>query len=448
VQGKVQLGALALDRLRSLFPADVGAIVRGGTVGLDLSLTTAEPRAYKLDGSGDLKDVKLRGQAASGRFRFAALWSPARPEAAKIDILDLALRGPGVDLGGSASVETPPMRAWFVLTGPLLDLDAVMGLLPESPEQAQAKPPPPNGELLPEATRRQIQSATARGTIAIAKVKGGRLEATDVKARAVLSRGTLTLEQMDATVFGGKVSGAGTTVSLAQQKPAWKLAANLAGLDVAQATKAFAGEAPLLGKVDGTLDVSGAGTEWPEIKKILTGLAALAVKDGTLTTAGIGDQVLGGLAKGLQAAGRGGAAEKVAGYSGGKTTIKNLAGKFVVKDGFLAAQSPLKFGSDAGDITVGGRIGLGGELDLQGGVAVPKALLAKTISGVPLPDKLDVPLGLGGSLTSPTVSVRAGDAVQGLLKGQVEQVKKSAQQEAEKAGKKAIEGIFDRFKKK
>ncbi len=446
VQGKVQLGALALDRLRSLFPADVGAIVRGGTVGLDLSLSTAEPRAYKLDGSGDLKDVKLRGQAASGRFRFAGTWSPAKPDAAKIDLLDLALRGPGVDLGGSASIETPPVRAWFVLTGPLLDLDAVMGLLPESPEQAKAKPPP-GGELLPEATRRQLSSATARGTIAIGTLKGGRLQATDVKARAVLSGGTMTLEQMDATVFGGKVSGAGTTVSLAQPKPTWKLAANLAGLDVAQATKAFAGEAPLLGKIDGTLDVSGSGTDWNEMKKILTGLAALAVKDGTLTTTGIGDQVLGGLAKGLQAAGKGGAAGKVEGIEGGKTTFKNLSGKFTVKDGFLVAQSPFKTGSDVGEITLGGRLGLDGELDLQGGVAVPKAILAKAVSGVPLPETLDVPLGLGGTLGSPRVSVRAGDAVQALVKGQVQQLKKSAQQQAESAGKKALEGIFKGFKK-
>ena len=67
--------------------------------------------------------------------------------------------------------------------------------------------------------------------------------------------------------------------------------------------------------------------------------------------------------------------------------------------------------------------------------------------GGALPEKLDVPLGLGGTLTSPSVSVRAGDAVQGLLKGQVEQVKKSAQQEAEKAGKKALEGVLDRFKR-
>ncbi len=447
VQGQVQLGALALDRLRSLFPADLGAIVRGGTVGLDLKLTTAEPRAYKLDGSGELKDVRLRGQAASGRFRASATWSPAKPDAAKIDLVDLALRGPGVDLGGHASIEMPPVRAWFVLTGPLLDLDAVMGLLPESPEQAKAPATPPNGELVPEATRRQLQAATASGTIAIGTLKGGRLQATDVKARAVLSRGTLTLQQMDATVFGGKVSGAGTTVSLAQQKPTWKLAANLSGVDVAQATKAFAGEAPLLGKLDGTLDVAGAGTDWNDVRPILTGLAALALKDGTLTTTALGDQVLGGLAKGLQAAGRGGAAEKVAGVEGGKTPIKDLAGKFTVKDGFLAAQSPFKFATDAGEVTLGGRIGLGGELDLAGGVAVPKAMLAKAVSGVALPEKLDVPLGLGGTLTSPKVSVRAGEAVQGLLKGQVQQAKKAAQQEAEKAGKKALEGLFDRFKK-
>ena len=446
VQGRVQLGALALERFRALFPADLGQIVRGGTVALDLKLSTVEPRAYKLDGGGQLRDVRLRGQPASGKFRFAAAWSPAKPDAAKIDLLDLALQGPGVDLGGHASIETPPVRAWFVLTGPLLDLDAVMGVLPESPEQAKAAAPP-KGELVPEATRRQIQSASASGTIAIGTLKGGRLQATDVKARAILRGGTMTLEQMDATVFGGKVSGAGTTVSLAQKEPTWKLAANLAGVDLAQATKAFAGESPLLGKLDGTLDVSGSGTDWNAMKKILTGLAALAVKDGTLTTTGLADQVLGGVAKGLSAVGRGGAAEKVSGLEGGKTTFKDLAGKFTVKDGFLSAQSPFKFGSGAGEVSLGGRIGLGGELDLSGTVAVPKAVLAKAVSGVPLPDKLDVPLGLGGTLSSPRVSVRADEAVKGLVSGQLGQAKKAAQQELEKGAKKTFQGFFDKLKK-
>jgi hypothetical protein len=118
-----------------------------------------------------------------------------------------------------------------------------------------------------------------------------------------------------------------------------------------------------------------------------------------------------------------------------------------VKDGFLAAQSPFKFASDAGEVTLGGRIGLGGELDLSGVVAVPKAVLAKAVSGLPLPDKLDVPIGFGGTLTAPRVSVRADEAVKGLVSGQVGQAKKAAQQEVEKAGKKAFQGLFDKLKK-
>lgn len=462
VQGRVTLGPLALDRLRALFPAELAAIVRGGSVRLDLALSTAEPLAYRVEGAGELSDVRLRGQSASGRFRAAATWSPARPDAAKVDLLDLALRGPGVDLGGHATIEAPPLRAWFVLTGPLLDLDAVMGVLPESPGEAQAAPPPPAGELVPEATRRQLQAVSVRGTVALGTLRAGRLELSDVKARALLSRGTLALEELEAAAFGGRVSAAGTTVSLAQREPTWKLAADLTGVDLARATTAFAGRAPLLGKLDGRLEVSGAGTEWDRVRPILAGLAALAVKEGTLTTTDLGDEVLGGVAKALALAGRGAAAEKVAGAKAGKTSFRDLSGRFTVKDGALGTQSPFRFGSEAGEVTFGGRIGLDGALDLTGGVSVPRATLAKAVSGIPLPERLDVPLGLGGSLSSPEVAVRAGEAVQGLLRGQVEQVKKAAQEEArkaaekaaasaredaEKAGKKALDGLLDRLKR-
>src|SRR6266540_152956 len=318
-------------------------IVRGGTASVDAKLSTARG-AYRVDGTGELKDVRLRGQSSSGRFRAAAVWSPAKPDAARLDVTDLALRGPGIDLGGNVSVETAPMRAWFVLTGPLLDLDAVMGILPEGTEPAKEKPPAKEkaptaeGELVPEATRRQIQAASARGTIAVEKLKGGRLEATDVKAKATLSRGTLTLDEMTASVFGGRVSASGTKVSLTEKVPAWKLVASLSGLDLEKALAAFAGRAPLLGKVDGRLDIEG---------------------------------------KGLSALGRGSAAKKVGGVAGGKTTFKDLAGKFTVKDGFLAAQSPLRFGASAGEVALGGRIGLDGRLDLQGTTVVPKKVLAE-----------------------------------------------------------------------
>jgi AsmA protein len=449
VQGTVKLAALALDRIHALFPGDLGAIVRGGTAALDAKLSTARG-AYRVDGTGELRDVRLRGQSSSGRFRAAATWSPARPDAARLDVTDLALRGPGIDLGGNVSVETSPMRAWFVLTGPLLDLDAVMGILPEAPAQPQPQAAgggAPAGELLPAATRDQIRSAAARGTVAIERVKGGRLEATDVKARATLSGGTLTLDELSALVFGGRVSGAGTRVALTEPVPSWRLAARLQGLDLERATTAFAGRAPLLGKVDGTLEVDGKGTEWEKLRDGLTGLAALAVKDGALTTTDLGDQVLGGVAKGLDALGRGGAAKRLAGAAGGKTTWKDLAGKFTVKDGFLAAQAPLEFGSPVGEFVLRGGVGLDGRLDLKGAVTVPRKALAEVVSGVPLPEQLEVPLALGGTLGSPSVSVRADQAVQSLVRSEAKRAAQDVREKAEKEGRKAVEGFLDRLRR-
>jgi len=448
VKGSVKVAALPLDRVRALLPGELGAVVRGGTASLDAELSTGPGPSYRVEGGGELSGVRLRGQAASGRFRASASWSPGKPGAARVDVTDLALRGPGVDLGGRVSIETSPVSASFALAGPLLDLDALMGVLPEAPAEPEAKAPAPRGEVVPEATRRQIQSAAARGTVAVGKLRAGHLEATDVKARAVLSRGTLTLDQLDAAVFGGRVSASGTRVSLAEREPAWKLAATLSQVDLAQASTAFAGRAPLLAKVDGTLEVAGAGTDWEKIRNAATGVAALAVKDGTLTTTDLGGEVLDALAKGLDAAGKGGAARKLSGARGGKTALRDLSGKFTVKDGFLTAASPFRFGSGVGGVTLGGRIGLDGRLDLEGEVAVPREVLAEVVSGVPLPQTLDVPLSLGGTLEAPRVGVRADEAAKRLLRGGAEQAKKAVRQEAERAARKGVEGLLDRLGKK
>ncbi len=443
IKGSFSLGALAIDRIRSLLPGELGAIVRGGTARLEATLATDEKRTYRIDGTGELKDVRLRGQPASGRFRAAASWAPARPDAARIDVTELALRGPGIDLGGSASLLTAPARASFALSGSLLDLDAVMGLLPEA--EPAAKPPAAGGDLVPEATRRQIEAATARGTISIGELRAGRIRATEVKARAALQGGMLTLEQMDASVFGGRVSAAGTRVSLAQREPTWNLAASLSRVDLGEAIKAFAGRSPLFGKVDGTLHVAGTGTDWAKMRDALTGLASLSVKDGTLTSADLGGEVLGGITKGLDTVGRGGLAKRLGRLAGGKTAFKDLSGKFSVKDGFLGAQSPFRFRTDAGELSLGGRLGLDGRLDLEGGAVVPRKALSELVSGIPLPESIEVPLGLRGTLSSPRVSVRADEAASALLRGQARRAAEGVRQEVERSGRKKVEGLFKRF---
>jgi AsmA protein len=437
VQGSVQLSSLALDRIRALFPGDLGTIVRGGAASLDAKLTTSE-RRYRVEGTGALKDVKLRGQSSSGKFRAAATWSPAKPDAARLDVTELALHGPGVDLGGNLSVETPPVRAWFVVTGPLLDLDAVMGVLPESPAPAQRGP----GEVLPAATRKQVQAAAAHGTIAIEKVKAGRVELSDVKAKATLSNGTLLLDDLTAGAFGGRIAGSGTRVSLAEKIPTWKLQAKLSGLDLEKTISAFEGRSPLLGKLDGTLDVAGEGTDWGKMRDGLAGLAALTVKDGALTTTDLGDKVLGAVSQGLQTVGRGGTAKRVGGLEGGKTTFRELSGDFTVKDGWLVTQKPVSFATAAGATSLGGKVGLDGRLGLEGTVVVPKKVLAEAVSGIPLPEKLDVPISLGGTLQAPSVSVHADQAISSLVRSQGKQALDEARKKAQQEGGKAAEGLL------
>jgi len=197
----------------------------------------------------------------------------------------------------------------------------------------------------------------------------------------------------------------------------------------------------VLGKLNGDLDVAGEGTDWAKMRQGLVGLAALAIQNGELSTTDLGDQVLGGVSKGLAAVGKGGAAERVGGAKGGKTSFRDLSGDFQVKDGALVAQKPFTFASPAGETKLGGKIGLDGQLGLDGTVAVPKKVLAGVVSGLPLPEKLDVPIGLRGTLSSPSVSVRAEDLASSLVKSQGKAATEDLRKKAEEEGKNFLKGF-------
>jgi AsmA protein len=435
--GQLAVGPLALDRFRSLLPADLAALVRGGEVKLEAKLSTTDARGYRVEGDGALSGLRLRGPAtagtATGGFRALVTWSPARPAAARVDLTQLALRGPGLDLGGNASLETDPLHAWFVLTGKLLDLDAVMGLVPETEE------PPPGTDLVPAATRAQIRATAARGTVAIEEVRSGGLVLRDLTAKVSLAGGVLDLDELDAAAYGGRIRAGGTRVDLGKREPTWRLAARLSGLDLEKALSAFAPSSPLVGSLDGSLALSGAGVEWAAMRDRLDGTAALSVKEGALTTTDVGDEVLGGLSRGLAALGKGEAARQVTGREGGRTTFEDLAGDFTVEKGALVTRKPLAFDGGFGAVALGGSIGLDGRLGLEGDVKVPRALLGPRAAGLPLPATLVVPLSLGGTLRRPAVGVRAGEALSGAARGQVGAAKERAREEAGKAAEKAKE---------
>jgi uncharacterized protein involved in outer membrane biogenesis len=428
VTGSLALRPLALSRIAPLLPAGTSEIVRGGRVGFDARVTT-EGGAWRVDGAGDVADLRLRGQTASARFRATATVVPGRFEAARLEVREVAVRGPGVDLSGNAVVETAPLRARFALSGPLLDLDALLGALPPSEET-----PAPAGEaLLPAPMRREVRAASATGRLDLGELRAGKLRLTKVRARAVLRGGVLRLEDLSAEAYGGTVLASGTQVALAEAEPSWSLAARLERVDLGEAMRSVTGSAPLLGRTDASLQLSGKGVDWSKLEKAMTGTAALSIREGTLTTADLGAGARGALAKGLEAVGQPAAAGEVSGAKA-QTTFRDLALNFLVSDGWIVAEKPFRLETPVGPFDLGGRVGLDRRLDLEGSAAVSRATLAKVLPStrLRLPESLAVPVGLSGTLGAPSVRFRADEAVKALVRGQAEEAARAARQGAEK----------------
>ncbi|GEJ58680.1 AsmA family protein [Anaeromyxobacter diazotrophicus] len=442
--GQLALRGLDLARLRAFLPPSVTNLMSGGRVDASAKLATAEGK-YHVDGQGKLSQVRLRGEPAQGGFDLHAAVDPATG-AGTAALEKIALEGPGVNLGGRVAADLKPPRVRFAIAGPLLDLGQVMGLLPQ---QQQAKQ---EGPLLTAAQRKQVGALDVAGTIDIQKVVKGGLVANDFKASAVLDRGELVLRDAQARFFGGRVDAGGTRVDLSQADPKWNLKAKLEAVELGPALQSFAGAAPLAGKLDGALDLDGTGVDWAKLRQALTGRGALAVKQGELTTADLGGQVLGAVSKGLQAVGKGGLAGQVSGAAG-KTQLRDLAASFTVKDGAMALAKPLSFGAPFGAAQLGGKIGLDGALALQGTANLSKQALQGLTGGTKLPlgNGLAVPLALGGTLSQPSVHVEAQQAVAGLVTGaakqQVQQLQQNLQEKAKVQARKGLGDVLRGFGK-
>jgi AsmA protein len=439
--GSLSLDGLDLGKLRAFLPPGVTGMMTGGRVDAQAKLATRE-ETYLVDGQGKLGAVRLRGEPAEGSFTLHATVKPAT--GALHAVVDkLALKGPGVDLGGNATFDAKPTRLRFAITGPLLDLGQVLGILPPSAPKQEGAP------VLTAEQRRTVQSVDVAGTIQIDKVVKGPFVATNFRAKTALERGAFVLHDASANFFGGRVDASGTRVDLAPEVPSWNLHSKLEAVDLGSALQTLAGKAPLLGKLDGTLALDGSGVEWASLRKALTGQGAVSVKEGTLTTADLGGEVLGAVSTGLRALGKSSAASALAG-AGGKTQLRDLAAQFTVKDGAMALSKPLSFGAPFGGASLGGKVGLDGALGLEGTASVPKEVLARVVgSGLPLPAALQVPLSLGGSLGSPSVSVNAQQAVaglvQGAVKGKAQELQNKAEGEAKKAAERGLGDVLKRF---
>ncbi|MCY0998171.1 AsmA family protein [Myxococcus sp. MISCRS1] len=400
---------LSVRAFRDFLPPSASASFTGGLVDVDAQVKT-DAGHYVLSGHGAAKGLRLRGDPASGSFDFGARVDPANPRATKLDFTRLALSGPGVELGGTASVQVAPVRVRFALEGKELDLSHLLGALPPE-SQAQS-----SSAALPASLRARLEKVEVDGVLGLGSLRHGALQATDVRAQAKLDDGVLVVQRGEATVYGGRADLSGTKVDLTKSRPAWTLKADLEGMDTARAFQALSDQSSLQGRASGELHLVGQGLDWATQREHVTGGGSVRLRDGALSTADLGATLAPVLARGLTQLGQPGSAERVQ-KAGKGTRLRDLSARFDVRDGWVSFSEPMAFQSDLGDGTLKGRVGLDQRLELEGTVEASKDFVSSLTGGVvPVKAPVSIPLTITGTLKEPKVSAGSPtDIAKGLL---------------------------------
>lgn len=405
--GSLDAQGLDLRRLRGLLPAGLDATLTGGQVTAHGRFELPADRPMRIEGSVQAPSLLLRGQPASGGFSYVATIPQGAPQRATVQLSAIQIRGPGVDLAGQASLSASPPKASFELSGPLLDLDTLLAALPPSP------PSPPSAEPLPEPMRRALKRVAVTGRLAVERVVVKRLVAERVAADVRLADGVVRLSEASGLLYGGTLDAAGTRLDLTQARPSWDLSADLRQLDLGQAMQLVSGAAPLRGRLTGRIRLSGSGDLWEQLRTTLTGTGAFELHEGELTTASLEQSLAGPLAEAARIVGKGTGLARGGTGAAASTSLHDLAGSFTLADGFLKFSRPLKVRTPAGEVTLGGALGLDQRLDLTGSVRLSPEFVQRTV-GLRPARPIDAPLAIGGSLLAPAIRTRPEDLARSL----------------------------------
>ena len=242
-------------------------------------------------------------------------------------------------------------NAQIAVSSKSLNLDKLLGIAAGMPKSQGEKPPKTrsaqnqSGEVIADSLPTGL---VARGSVKVDKAIYHGLTANDFLMSFDLAEGVLTVRELSAKAYGGRLD-ADMTVDLNQPGPAYDGKLGLESMQAADLSSDLIEK--LSGMLTGTLQsamtFSGAGTSWEQIRKVLTA-------DGSfnLTNGGIkGSPVSMSIANLLNL------------QELNNINYKNISGTFtIVKGGKAKIKTNLQ-GTDL-DAETEGTIGLDGSLDL------------------------------------------------------------------------------------
>jgi uncharacterized protein involved in outer membrane biogenesis len=283
---QIEGSGVPLDGWGELFAAAEGLDVDGE---LDLDVRARGPvaeRIPRLDGTVSLKNVSA--VQPGGGVRISDLTTQILLQGDRVEIPPTRFAVAGEPVSFSATVTSlENLAAEFSLTAAKLRL-AALGAGGEGVAQEEVV-----NDLSVEGTVVAPQGEPqARITVRSSggSVRGVGYSSLDTEIGVADKR--VSLKQLAVEAFDGLVTGSGS-VDPTAENPEFEFRGRVRGLDLASILEYLgAASVKMTGKIEGDVNLRGAGAEQQQVMKALTGDGALEVRDGLLEGVNIAEVVL------------------------------------------------------------------------------------------------------------------------------------------------------------
>jgi uncharacterized protein involved in outer membrane biogenesis len=271
----------------------------------------------------------------------------------------------------------------------------------------------------------------------------GGLTLDKLNGKARIQGNELALDPVSFGIFGGRYEG--SLALTPGQTLRFKGRSKLSNVDVAAAT-AFAGSPnTVTGRLSGSLDFSGSGSDPAVVMKTVAGKARIDIVDGVVKNLGLVNNVVqatsmrtGALSQAASTAKSGPSDEPFsklgATFEIARGAVSTSDMVFLSKDLTLTAQGIVNLVASTLDLK--GRVQLSPELTAQAGSDLVKYTQEE--------GRVTLPATISGTFEAPSVRIDAGDMAKRALRNAVNEQKDKAKAEATKAATKKLGGLFGR----
>jgi len=201
-------------------------------------------------------------------------------------VLDTTLDSEQVNARADVKNYMQSPNATIAISSKSLNIDKLLGIVAGLPKKQSDKPhktkpaKSKSGEVIAEALPPGL---IAQGTVQVDKALYKGLTANDFRMSFNLAKGILTVKELSATAYGGKIDSS-VTVDLNQPDLAYDGKLGLQSVQASNFSSALMQN--LKGMFSGSLQsattFSGAGTSWQQISKVLNADGSFTLTDGSI----------------------------------------------------------------------------------------------------------------------------------------------------------------------